>query len=513
MRNQIAIFSGLMAVLVGPLGCTASYNATMGFGDEERAEILDYREGRGGSPNTANSAQTGIAGRPAHAQTARGTIAPPIPSPQLTNAVTLPNDSRNPGGAVQNAGLSFADPAAQPVVELSNGQTAQPAAPRDAVFKVTSPVSPDAANADAPPTPASTRPADPRRTGLHRFGELDDLQIAQASPLDAQGNLRRVTFTHEGADFDVELDPTGRWLAYASTRHRHTADIYLQRVDGTAVTQLTNDPANDVMPCISPDGKQVVFASDRAGTWDLYLMDIAGGPAIKLTEDGAQNIHPSFSPDGQQIVYSSRGSQSGVWELILIDVDQPSHRRIIGHGLFPVWSPTGNTIAYQRARERGSRWFSVWTVQITEEGDAVRPTEIAASSNAAIITPEWSPDGRSIVFCTVLDPTADSPAGSRADIWVCNADGSGRSKLTHGDFGNLYPTWAADGTIYFVSNRGVDAIENVYAIKPDQAVHLARQGTRPDPQENVGGESGEDPGQDSGGETLMEATVPTPINE
>ena len=121
---------------------------------------------------------------------------------------------------------------------------------------------------------------------------------AKASPMDDQGNLRRVTFSTEGADFDLAVDPTGRLLAYASTRHRDTADIYLQSTTGTAVTQLTTDPANDVMPAISPDGRSLAFASDRSGSWDLYLMDLNGGQAIKLTDDGAQNIHPSFSPDG-----------------------------------------------------------------------------------------------------------------------------------------------------------------------------------------------------------------------
>ena len=42
---------------------------------------------------------------------------------------------------------------------------------------------------------------------------------------------------------------------------------------GAAVTQLTKDPANDVMPAISPDGQWVAFASDRSGNWDIYLIE------------------------------------------------------------------------------------------------------------------------------------------------------------------------------------------------------------------------------------------------
>ncbi|MEO1237973.1 MAG: DPP IV N-terminal domain-containing protein, partial [Planctomycetota bacterium] len=407
MRLDFAAYVGIGAFVLGLGGCA-------GFGGAAPS-IAAYDE--------APRVRVASAGM---SQADRRTPAPPIPSPDPLNALALPGDPQ----AVEIPSSPDITPATRPATETAEFTPA--------------PTTPSHITAPAP---------DPRRTGLHRFGELDPLRTPgspgtpAASPLDDQGSLRRVTFTHEGADFDVEIDPTGRYLVYASTRHRQTADLYFQRVDGTAVTQLTTDPGNDVMPTLSPDGSQVAFASDRAGTWDIYLMDTDGGPAVKLTEDGAQNLHPSFSPDGRRLVYSSRGTQSGVWELVVIDVARPAHRQIIGHGLFPTWSPTGDKIAYQRARERGSRWFSVWTVTITEQGEAVHPTEIAASSNAAIITPEWSPDGRSLVFCTVLDPTTDSPAGSRADIWVSNADGSGRARLTHGSFGNLYPTWSPDGSI------------------------------------------------------------------
>ena len=229
----------------------------------------------------------------------------------------------------------------------------------------------------------STRPNYPARTPVSNpvdpYGNLPG-ERNRVSPLDSTGQVRRVSFTEEGADFDVTLDPAGSRLVYASTRHRQTSDIYRQKIDGSAITQLTDDPSNDVMPAVSPDGKTIAFASDRSGNWDLYLMDADGGPAVQLTSDRTQDIHPSFSPDGKKLVYCSLGERSGQWQLVVIDVENPTTKRYIGNGLFPQWSPKGNTILYQRARERGTRWFSVWTVQLDEQGEAGSPTEVVWSS-------------------------------------------------------------------------------------------------------------------------------------
>lgn len=331
----------------------------------------------------------------------------------------------------------------------------------------------DFVSTDAREVPSVTSPVSP-------FGNLPASSGA-VSPLDSTGQIRRVSFTKEGADFDVTLDAAGQFMVYSSTRHRQTSDIYRQRIDGSAITQLTDDPSNDVMPALSPDGETIAFASDRSGNWDLYLMDADGGPAVQLTSDTAHDIHPSFSPDGKTLVYCTLGQQSGQWEMVTIDVDNPTTKRYIGHGLFPQWSPKGRTILYQRARERGTRWFSVWSVELDDRGEAGSPTELVWSSEYACITPSWSSDGKAVVFCTVTNPDADTQGRPvDADLWLARADGSGRTRLTRGRYANLQPVWSGDNAIYFVSNRSAGGVENIWAIDPDDAIQVAFPGKADD---------------------------------
>lgn len=324
----------------------------------------------------------------------------------------------------------------------------------------------------------TTSPGRQALAPLGLYGQLPVAESGASSPLDSPDNITQITFATEGADFDPAVDPTGELLVYASTQHRATADIYLKRVDGSTITQLTADPANDVMPTFSPDGRHIAFCSDRSGSWDIYIMEVNGGQTVKLTDGPTHDIHPSFSPDGRQLVYCSYGAQSGQWELVVIDINNPSQKRYIANGLFPRWSPVDNRIVFQRARERGTRWFSIWTVEL-ENGQAVRPTEIASSTNAAVITPDWSPDGKHLVFCTVIDPLADETVRpTQADVWVVAADGTGRSNLTRSRFANLQPVWSPQGTIYFVSNRGKQGQENIWALRPDTALRIAQDTAR-----------------------------------
>lgn len=292
--------------------------------------------------------------------------------------------------------------------------------------------------------------------------------------------LTHITLATEGADFDPCISRDGRFMVFASTQHRPTADIYMKSTGGRTITQLTSDPGHDLMPSISPDGKRIAFASNRGGNWDIYLMSVNGGQAVQLTSDVSQEVHPSWSPDGQRLVFSRFGEMSGRWEMWVMDVNASASPEFLGYGLFPKWCPIAATgmdgrdkILFQRSRERGDRAFGLWTIDY-KPGDASSPTEVASSSTAALINADWSPEGDRIVYASVENP---GPAGvstaqpAVADLWMSAIDGSGRVNLTNGKFMNLMPTWGRDGRIYFVSNRS--GMTNIWAMGTEKAIFAA----------------------------------------
>jgi Tol biopolymer transport system component len=336
--------------------------------------------------------------------------------------------------------------------------------------------------AQGPTTTFPETPAEPLKPPvINVFGELDGQPTKRAEA--AEGAFQQHSFADEGYDGDVAIDPSGHFIAYSSTRHTEKPDIYLQRVDGTSVTQLTSDAAEDCQPCFSPDGRTIAFSSTRAGSWDIYTMDVDGRGVTQITSGPSQDMHPSFSPDGSRLVYCSIGSRSGQWELWVVNL-ATREKKMIGYGLFPSWSPDKGVerIAFQRARQRGSRWFSLWTLDLVD-GEARKITEVAVSSNSAIITPTWSPDGKRLAFSTIVDPAQmnrGKPRGQQ-DVWVIDADGGNRHRLTDGNGTNLSPCWASDNRVYFVSDRG--GHENVWSVRtePISAWPVATGGAQKSP--------------------------------
>lgn len=311
------------------------------------------------------------------------------------------------------------------------------------------------------------------RTGrINLFGEtMDHRRTAYNSRSNI--SLERHTVSHVGEDYDVDIDPLGQRMVFASTRHHLESDLYMKAIGGVAITQLTSDPASDIQPVFSPDGQRVAFASNRSGNWDIWVVSVSGGPPAQVTRGIADEIHPSWSPDGQEVVYCSLPSEGGQWELWITSAMEGGTSKFIGYGLFPDWSPSGETIVFQRARERGSRWFSIWTLTMIN-GEPKYPTEIASSSTEAMILPAWSHDGNRIAFAStsvipvVVDANAMNPTKQSDyaffDIWVTYADGRGKFRLTDGQTVNFAPAFDPSGRIYFTSNRSGN--ENIWSISP-----------------------------------------------
>ena len=340
-------------------------------------------------------------------------------------------------------------------------------------------------------TPRTTNPAtDPAAitplrstssTGMPLIPGTDGNAVAStpAWSMEAE-DIRRVSFAVEGSDFDPCLTPDGRHIVFASTQHSSTSNIYVKSVTGLAVTQVTSGPANDVMPSVSPDGKRIAFSSDRNGNWDVLVIPFDGGRIAHLTTDPSPELHPTWSPDGKRLAFCRLGAVSGRWEIWVTEPDNPGVAQFVTHGMFPQWCPIPGTgaqgadqILFQRSRDRGNRAFSVWTVDY-RDGQTGATTEIVSHPGAACINPTWSPDGQWVVFAMVpgdsnIDTTTNRP--SRASLWMVNAQGGSLVGLAAGQTINLMPAWGRDNTIYFVSNRG--GTENIWSLSAASALAAA----------------------------------------
>lgn len=310
------------------------------------------------------------------------------------------------------------------------------------------------------------------------FGEISGVPTYDFESRTAV-SLRQHSYPPEGSDFDPATSRDGRMMIFASTRHSLNPDIYYQEGDGLAVVQLTSDPASDVQPAFSPDGRRVAFASDRAGNWDIWIINLDGQQPVQVTTGMAHEVHPSWSPDGAQLVFSSMAERGGQWELWLASAEAGAVKKFIGYGLFPEWAPNDDTILFQRARRRGSRWFSLWTLKLIN-GEPRLPTEVASSAEHAMILPTWSPDQKQIAYCTV-ESVPSIIQGTRnplqqADIWMVDADGRSRVRLTDGVSANYAPSWSKSGRIYFTSDRAGDGEnESVWSVIPLRAPLASEQ--------------------------------------
>jgi len=240
-------------------------------------------------------------------------------------------------------------------------------------------------------------------------------------------------------------------------------DVYTVEMDGSGLRQLTDEPGRDYEADITPDGRTLVFASERESEnhGQLFLMDAGGANVRRLTfsAEGGLRVtddYPHWSADGRRIVFqrttvTEDGVDADVW---MIDPASGEETQLTdtpdAWDSTPAFTANGNGVIFESSRE-GS--FAVYRLDL----ETMEVTRLTGDEGAASGGKE-SPDGQHILFTSDRD--------GDPEVYIADSDGTNVRPLTDNDARDYYPHWSPDGKlILFESDR--DGNREIYVMNAD----------------------------------------------
>jgi len=153
-------------------------------------------------------------------------------------------------------------------------------------------------------------------------------------------------------DGQPSWSPDGKKIVFLSNRHLISendfdAEIFTIDLETYEIQQLTNAYGQSRHPWYSPDGTRITFMSDRDGNWNIYIMDADGSNVNRITEDTASDRFPKWSNDGSSIVFHS--DRDGSVDLFIYDVTTQTMSKITNDpsdNATACFSPDSEWLAY-----------------------------------------------------------------------------------------------------------------------------------------------------------------------
>src|SRR6267142_779578 len=272
---------------------------------------------------------------------------------------------------------------------------------------------------------------------------------------------------------DPQLSPDGRRVAFTVTtvvedKDRRHSEIWMVAADGSGPAYRYTSPSTEASsPAWSPDGSLLAFSSKREGSDDDVWFLRTGAPGGEAFQIKGVHGAPQFSRDGQWLLYGWRGADPDSAK------KEPWRTRV---------SPVAITRGPDPKRFDGRVYTSIPIV--ADERGFLPPRETRRPSHLYLVPiggaeprqltsgdlsqngPEWSPDGKTIVFVQDSTETVEVRDQGRPELFLLTVAGGAIRRLVTGFTENSDPAWSPDGqSIAFICSKGRGA-ENDLCVIP-----------------------------------------------
>ncbi|MBL0178489.1 MAG: PD40 domain-containing protein [Gemmatimonadetes bacterium] len=208
----------------------------------------------------------------------------------------------------------------------------------------------------------------------------------------------------EGTWLSLDVSPDGQTIVFDLL-----GDLYTLPITGGKATRITSGMAYDVQPRFSPDGKRVVFVSDRSGGENVWMLSLDGKDTTQLTK-GNNNLYvsPEWTPDGDYVVASKSGQLGGAAKLWMYNVKGGTG---VALSATPAPPATLKMLGAAYGKDPRFLWFAARTGDwqynavgpqyqlYTWDRDNGRTAQMSTRFGSAF-RPTLSPDGKYLVYAT-----------------------------------------------------------------------------------------------------------------
>jgi Tol biopolymer transport system component len=259
--------------------------------------------------------------------------------------------------------------------------------------------------------------------------------------IEEDGGHRLVLSPREVWSLNPVWSPDATWIAFSSENESGSLDIWCTRIDGTVTRKLTNNGLNSHSPAWSPDGRRIAYVAGVNGKSQIYIMDLESNDpdSLTITGDNAltngdfDNTSPQWSPDGRRILFiSNRDANPEVYVMNSDGSNLANLSRNPATDDSASWSPDGRSVLFRSDRDGNQEIYKV-----NIDGNACVTGLTNLTRNPAMdYSPSWSHDGRKILFL--------STRNLGETLFVMNYNGGFPTRLASPDFRVRGPVWSPD---------------------------------------------------------------------